>query len=296
MDKKTTAKAILCAVLGNIIWGFSFLFTRIGLDFVPNPNILLSHRFLISSFCMLVWILMGKEKVSFKGKHLKPILLLLLLQVLYYVFESYGVLYTNTTISGLVLATVPVVTLGTGALFLKEYPTTRQALFCILPVVGVIMMTVSGSELGVLKPIGLLFLCLTLLSSAFYKTVNRTASADFTAFERTFLVLSVSSLSFTVAGLSSVNFNVAEYAAPLLHWQYLFSVLGLSVFSSIGANMLVNYAVDKMSVFKLASFGSLSTLCSVFAGVVFLHEPLSWGFVIGAVLILVGVHQVNRGR
>lgn len=293
---KTMAKAIVCAALGNVIWGFGFLFTRIGLNYVSNPNVLLAHRFLVSTLCMLVWILMGKNSVSFKGKRIKPVFWLLFLQVAYYIFESYGVLYTNTTISGLVLATVPVVTLGTGALFLKEYPTKRQSFFCVIPVVGVILMTLSGSELGVLKPLGLLFLLLTLLSSAFYKTANRSASAEYTAFERTFLVLSISALAFSAAGLASVNFNVVSFVAPLKEPMYLFSILSLSLLSSIVANLLVNFAADKMSVFQLASFGSLSTLCSVVAGVVFLKEPLNWGFVLGAILILVGVRQVNRGR
>ena len=67
----------------------------------------------------------------------------------YYLFETYGILYTNSTISGLVLAMVPVVTIGTGALFLKEYPTTRQALFCSLPVAGVIIISVAGKSLEV---------------------------------------------------------------------------------------------------------------------------------------------------
>jgi len=49
-----------------------------------------------------------------------------------------------------------------------------------------------------------------------------------------------------------------------------------------------------MSVFKMSSFGALSTLCSVFAGVVFLKEPMNWMLLLGAVLILVGIRQVTK--
>ena len=126
--KDNTAKAVFCAALGNIIWGFSFLFTKVGLAIAPDPNVMLAHRFTMSTLLMLVPILLGLKKISFKGKDWKPVSILLLMQLTYYLFESYGVLYTNSTISGLVLAVVPVVTIGTGALFLKEYPTKRQAL------------------------------------------------------------------------------------------------------------------------------------------------------------------------
>ena len=187
-------KAILCAALGNIIWGFSFLLTRLGLYAVPDPTVLLAHRFLLSTLVMGVIMLAQKTKLSFKNKNWKPIAMLLMMQVSYYLLETYGVLYTNTTIAGLVLAVVPVVTIGTGALFLREYPTRRQALFCLMPIAGVILMTISGKELGVIRPIGLVFLLLTLLSSAFYKTANRKASQEFSSAERTLLILSISAL------------------------------------------------------------------------------------------------------
>ena len=223
-------------------------------------------------------------------------ILLLLLQVSYYLFETYGILYTNATISGLVLAVVPVVAIGTGALFLREYPTRRQALFCILPVAGVIIMTISGKELGVVTPMGILFLALTLLSSALFKTVNRKAAQEFTSFERTFLVLSVSAIFFSVTALREVGWNAASFVAPLANIRYLLPVLCMSLLNSIGANMLVNYATGKMSVFKVASFGSLSTLCSTVAGVLFLQEPVSIALLLGAVLILVGIRQVNKAK
>ena len=294
--KKETVKAVLYAALGNIIWGFSFLFTKTGLAVAPNPNVMLAHRFILSTLFMGIPLLLGKEKISFKGKNWKPVVLLLLMQSCYFLFETYGILYTNATIAGLVLAVVPVVTIGTGALFLREYPTRRQALFCILPVAGVIIMTVSGKELGVVTPLGIIFLLLTMLVSAAFKTANRKAAQEFSSFERTFLVLVNSAVVFSLVGMGSVEWNVAAFAAPLLQGKYLFSVLCLSLLCSIVANLLVNYASGHMSVFKLSSFGSLSTLCSTVAGVVFLREPVSISLLLGAVLILVGIRQVTKPK
>jgi drug/metabolite transporter (DMT)-like permease len=294
--KKETVKAVLYAALGNIIWGFSFLFTKTGLAVAPNPNVMLAHRFILSTLFMGIPLLLGKEKISFKGKNWKPVVLLLLMQSCYFLFETYGILYTNATIAGLVLAVVPVVTIGTGALFLREYPTRRQALFCILPVAGVIIMTVSGKELGIVTPLGIIFLLLTMLVSAAFKTANRKAAQEFSSFERTFLVLVNSAVVFSLVGMGSVEWNVAAFAAPLLQGKYLFSVLCLSLLCSIVANLLVNYASGHMSVFKLSSFGSLSTLCSMVAGVVFLREPVSISLLLGAVLILVGIRQVTKPK
>ena len=286
---------VLFAALGNILWGFSFLLTKIGLSASPDPNVMLAHRFLIATLVMVVQLLCGNGKLSFKGKNWKPIALMLVMQVLYYFLETYAVLYTNATISGLVLAVVPVVTIGTGALFLREYPTPRQALFCLMPVAGVILMTVSGKELGVMTPIGIVLLLLTLLTSAFYKTVNRKAAEEFTSFERSFLVLANAALVFSLVGLGAVDWNIKTFVSPLLHWNYLLSVLSLSLFCSVAAQLLTNYASGKMSVFKMSSFGALSTLCSVAAGLIF-GEPYNNMLLLGAVLILVGIRQVTKPK
>ena len=141
-----------------------------------------------------------------------------------------------------------------------------------------------------------LFLLLTMLASALFKTVNRKAAQEFSSYERTFLVLTNSAVVFSLVGMGSVEWDAAAFAAPLLQGKYLLPVLCLSLLCSIGANLLVNYATGQMSVFKVASFGSLSTLCSMVAGILFLQEPVSVALLLGAVLILVGIRQVTKQK
>ena len=293
--KKQNTLAIMAITLGNVFWGFSFLFSRVALGVEGvNPNILLSHRFILSTFLMLIPILLGKVKISFKGKHLGPVVILLFAQLAYFFTETYAIKETNATVSGLVLAVVPVVTIGTGILFLKEYPTKRQAFFCLLPVTGIILMTVSGKELGVMTPVGIAFLAAMLLLSALYKTVNRKASQEFSPYERTFMVLGISALAFTFTGLGSVGWNVKDYIAPLAVPSYTLPMVSLSLLCSIAANLLSNYAVARMSVFKAASFGAVSTLCTTVGGILFLDEPYNPVLLVGAGLIIVGIWQITR--
>ena len=55
-------------------------------------------------------------------------------------FESCGILYTNATFAGVVLAVVPVVSILLAAVFLREFPSRRQVLFCLLPIAGVVFL------------------------------------------------------------------------------------------------------------------------------------------------------------
>lgn len=284
---------VLAGALGHIIWGFSYLFTRVALRSV-RPDVLLSIRFLLALLIMNLLILMKKGRVSLRGRNWKPLLVLAVAEPLYFYCESYGILYTNATFAGVVLAVVPVVSIVLAALFLREYPTWRQAVFCLLPVLGVALMAADGSAMGVIRPVGVAFLLGSCLASAGYKTVNRRIAQEFTSFERTYVVLLVSGVVFTGAALVSTGGDLRAWTEPLSSAPTMCSILMLSVFCSVGANQLVNYAAGKLSVVKLSSFGALTTVFSMFAGVVFLREPLSWLGGAGTVLILIGIWQVTR--
>jgi drug/metabolite transporter (DMT)-like permease len=49
-----------------------------------------------------------------------------------------------------------------------------------------------------------------------------------------------------------------------------------------------------MSVFKAASFGAVSTLCTTVGGILFLSEPYNPVLLVGAGLIIVGIWQITR--
>ena len=284
---------LAAAAAGHAIWGLSYLFSRVALQ-RGELSLVLSLRFWIAVALMTAMIPIKKIRVSYAGKNLKPLIILAATELLCFYFESNGILYTNATFAGVVSAVTPVVAILTAIVFLREFPTKRQGLFCVLPVAGVIIMTVSGSSLGVVQPIGVLCLICSCLSSAAYKTANRKAAEEFTSFERTYTVLFSCAVVFTLAAIRPMAADAGAYLAPLSDPVFLGAVLVLGVFSSVGANMLINYAAGILPVVKLSSFGSLTTLCSMFAGVVFLQEPVTGGILLGSLLIIIGIRQVTK--
>ena len=292
---KHNALPVISVALGNILWGLSFLFIQTALQYAASP-VMLAHRFTIAVVILAVFALVTRKKITLKGKDWPSLAMLMAAQLAYYFFETQGLQYSNTTISGLVLAVVPIVAIVTGAVFLKEYPTKRQVILCLFPVAGVIVMTVSGKELGVMKPLGIVFLLCACFSSAMYKTANRKSARDFSPFERTFFVLLASAVTFTVAGLSMVSWDVGAFFQPLTNPMYTGSVLFLGVFCSITADILVNYAAGRMPVLKVTAFGALSTLCTMVTGVLILHEPMNLSLLLGAVLILFGIRKLTVGK
>ena len=285
----------MAAATGNTIWGFSFLFTKVAMN-VTTPDVLLSIRFIISVAIMTVLALTGKMPIHLKGKNLKPVLWLGVTELGYFYFETWGVYYTNATFAGVVLSITPVVSMAAAAMFLKEYPAKRQALFCLLPIIGVAIVTAAGKSMGIIRPIGVIFLILTTLVSAAYKTINRSSASGFTGAERTYVMLIMCMIMFTFTAFRSVNWDLGEYLRPLSDPTFVTMVLILSVFCSISCNVMVNYAAGRMSVVQMATYSGLTTICSMFSGIIFLKEPVNMMSMIGTVLILIGVWQVTKAE
>lgn len=293
-SNKQYRMALLAALAGNAIWGFSFLFTRTALKVVDLPAVLLSMRFIIAFLIMTGMLLLGKAQFSLKGKKVLPLLFLGIVEPLCFLLETYGILYTNATVAGVVMAVSPIVSILLAALLLHEIPSRGQLLFCLLPVLGVILITVAGSDLGIVTPLGMILLLGNCFTAGAYRTANRKSAEEFTAFERTYAVVTVSAVAFLTMALIQLKGNVGAYIEPLSDMSYVASLLVLSVFCSVVAYLLVNFGSGLMSVAKMATFGAISTVCSTFAGVVLLKEPVSWLILIGAALIILGVWQVTR--
>ena len=137
--RKAPDWAVLSSAAGFTIWGFSLLLTRVGQRYA-SPMVLLSVRFLLAFVLLNVPLLLGKEKLRLRGRKLRPLLVLGILEPLCFVFESYAIYFTNATITGVVSALSPIAAMVLSAVILREYPTRRQALFSLLPVAGVILL------------------------------------------------------------------------------------------------------------------------------------------------------------
>ena len=291
---KTT---IFAAAGGNIIWGFSFLFTQLAFN-VALPEILLSVRFILAFLFMSLLLMTGKFHFSLKpekGKIL-PLLVLALAEPCYFFCESYGILYTNTTCSSTILAAVPVFAMILGVIVLKEVPTRHQIIFSMLPVAGVLIITLVGSSLGVMTPLGVILLFGSCLLAAVYRILNKLLAPVYSSFERTYVVMFFSMIVFTLSALHRVDYQMNEFIKPLGNPRFLIPVLVLALFCSVVANLLVNYANPRLSVAAYSTFGTLVTVCSVLAGVLILGEAVTPSLIMGTVMILIGVWKMANEK
>ena len=291
--KGSMTLALCCGVTGNVIWGASYLFTRIAQQEAP-PMVQMSLRFLLAFLLLNLMMLFGWEKIRLRGKNLRPLIVLSCVEPIYFFFESYGIYYSNSTFAGVTLAIVPVIAIGMGVLILKEYPTRKQFLLCFVPIAGVILVTIAGSGLGAVQPIGVVLVFGACLFAAFYRVYNKDSSAEFTAFERSYFVIGMCMLVFTVAALCMERGDLTPFAAALHSKRFVLSTLVLSVFCSVAANILVIYSASILPMDIFSNLGSLITVCAMFLGIIFLDEPTNAMSLVGSAMVLVGLFLIAR--
>ena len=293
MEKKYL-KPMLAAVGVYTLWGFSFLASKLAQS-AASPLVVLMYRFDIAALVMALPWMLGKRKVRLKGKNVKGLLLLGLCEpVIYFIGEQYGLKFTNSAFSGVMIAVIPIVTLILAAVFLKERPSTAQWLFSLLSIAGVVAITLMAGGGGQVQPIGVALLILAVVSGSAYAVISRAVSDDFSVFERSMVMQLMGAVFYTVCAVIENIGDLSALIAPLRDGNFLWGILYLSLGASVAGYTLYNYAVANAPIANVASLCNLTTVLSVAAGVVILREPFSLGSAVALAVILVGIWGVQK--
>lgn len=300
--KKNSARlAALAALVGNGIFGFSFMFSRIALA-EATPFVMLMYRFVIAFAAINLVALWAKRKrktgwlrFGLKGKAIGLLIALGLVQpVIYFLCESYGISMTNATVSGVIIALIPIMALCAGFLFMGERPSWQQVGFSLLSIAGVIVMTLQQSAGGTVRPLGIVLLVGAVACGAAFNIMSRKLSGAFSALERTYVMMLIAAIAFTALAVTETKGQLALLLAPASRLPFMSAMLYLSLFSSILAFLCLNYAATVLPVGKATAFCNVTTVLSVFAGVVFLGETVNAASLIAAVVIIIGVFGVQK--
>ncbi len=295
MGNKKTTVGILCALGCEILFGFSYIFTKNATK-VAGELDLLGWRFFIAFAVILLFMVTGIIKVDLRGKGIKPLLLIALFSpCVYFIGETVGINNTTASESGVFLACIPVASLIASALILKKKPKRLQVIEIIITLTGVIITVTAVGISSSLSILGYGFLLLAVFSYALYSVFVEKAS-EYTGMEITFAMLSIGALVFVViaTGKSCINGNINNLILlPFKESTFAAAVLYQGIGCSIGAFFLSNIAIANIGVNKTASFIGISTVVSIVAGVLILQENFNMYQVFGSAAIITGVYTAN---
>lgn len=294
--RKHKALPILSGVITSIIFGLSFLFSKMALA-IASPFELLSFRFLTAFLIMSALIVLKIIPINYKDKNIKGLILLGLMQpIVYFIFESYGIMFSSSSQAGLMIALIPICVSIMSTYLLHERPTALQIFYIILSVGGVMFIIImSGLSSENSTILGTILLLGAVISASIFNILSRKLSLEFTPMELTYSMMGLGTIFFNFVSISNhiINKDIKNYFSPLYNGSFLISIGYLGILSSIIAFFLINYTLSKIEASKSAVLANISTIVSIFAGVIFLKETFKYYHIIGSFMILIGIWGTN---
>lgn len=286
-------KAHLSGMGFAAIFGFSFVFSKTVLGFL-TPFGLLSIRF------TLAWLLLeGLRRmkwihVSISKKTLRLAMKVVIAQpLLYFTFENIGLSMVPSSLAGVLIALIPLLTLLFQSMSMKSNINFYQLVWMCLSLSGVILLTLlntnpssgSASLLGILLMIG------AVISAAMFNLFSKTTTQHMSVMTLTYLMMMSGSLGFSVLhGLEVLTQGTHLHVVVLSsNMTLLFPLVYLGFVASVGGFFLVNYTLSQISSAQASVYANLATVVSVIVGVVFLSESFGWWHALASALVIIGV-------
>jgi drug/metabolite transporter (DMT)-like permease len=208
--------------------------------------------------------------------------------------QSNGLITSEASTTAWIVATTPVFMALLGWLVLKEGLDGVRILGILLACIGVLAVVSDGNlasiSIGKFGAPGDVLILISAINWAVFSTLSRRGLKSYPASLMMFYVMSfgwlfTSLLFIPTEGLSEI---------PRLTTNGWISILFLGIFCSGLAYIAWYDALQVLSAAQTGVFLYIEPLVAVVVAALVLAEPITWGSLLGGMVILIGVWLVNR--
>ena len=293
--KDTFAKKYFFIIIGIpiVFWALAFPFIKIGLEELSPVNLTIM-RLLVVCIVFLILLIAKPNKFSkIQKKDVIPIFLLGFLGIiLYHLGLNYGEQYISASAASVIIATIPIFVVILAAIFLKEKITIKIVLGVILSLVGVVIISTVGRSDALLEVkyiSGALAVILAAALGAGYTVAGKKMLQRYSALSLTVYVCLLGSLGLIPFISSSLFEEVA--AMSLTGWSV---VIFLGVFPTVVGYVLWYVALEIKSASEISVYLYFVPVLSTIISYIFFRDEITWLFVFGGALVILGLHVVNK--
>lgn len=279
-------------LLPIVFWAFAFPFIKIGLEELSPVNLTVLRLFFVCGVFLLFLAVFPKKFSPIHKKDVIPLFLLGFLGVVvYHLGLNYGELYMSPSAASLIIATIPVFTVIFASLLLREHLTGKIAVGILLSLSGVIIISLVGTTEDPFE--------ITYISAAVTVLISAIVGAGYTLAGKKMLqrysALSLTVYAFLFGCLGLLPFLssslVTEVTAMTLKgWG---AVVFLALFPTVIGYILWYVALEMKTASEISVFLYFIPVLSTIISFVLFGEQITWLFLIGGALVIVGLIIVN---
>ena len=282
----------LIAILTVVIWGLTFIATKVLINHGLTPQEIFFYRFLIAYIG--IWAISPKRLFA---TSLKDELWLAAGGIfggsLYFFTENTALGITQASNVSFIICTAPLLTTILSLLFYHKSEKATKGLVggSLLALVGVGLVVFNGSVVLKLSPVGDLLTLLAALSWAFYSLVIKRMTGHYPTVFITRKIFFYGVLTILPAFLLQ---PLQPDFGMLLQPVVLSNLLFLAVLASLVCYVLWNVVLKQLGTVKASNYIYLNPLVTMVASVIILHEQITWITLMGAACIILGVYLAEK--
>jgi drug/metabolite transporter (DMT)-like permease len=285
--------ALLFIILCVLFWGFSFISTKVVLSEVPPVTIALLRQ-IIASATLVPLVLYTRALSRLSPREMgRAALCSFFGMVMYFVLENTGLQYTTASNASMIVSALPAFTLLAEALLFRLKVSWRMVLCLALSMAGVfLVVTVNGRlEISSARLIGNLMVLGAMICWVIYTMMNKKLSEEHST-------ISIITYQSFAAICIFIPFAIpeADRWRPLseLSVPTLANLLFLGIFCSGLAYIFYIYALRRLGATVSSAFLNLIPVVTAICGYFLLQETLSWIQILGMILIMASLYELNR--
>lgn len=292
---KTKVLAYLEAIFAVVIWGGTFIATKIALQEV-SPATIVWVRFAIGVVILGAAMLARKQFAIPEGSDLAYLALLGFLGVTFHQWlQATGLQTAQATTTAWIVATTPVFIALLGWLVLKEKFGPLRILGIALAAFGVLLIVSKGGlaslASGRFGTPGDFLIFISAVNWAVYTILARRELGRHPAARMIFFVMLFGWL-FTTVWIFGFGPGLSEL--PRISVQGWAAILMLGIFGSGLAYIAYNDALQALPASQLGVFLNIEPLVTTLLAAVMIGEAITLLTLVGGAVIILGVWLVNR--
>jgi drug/metabolite transporter (DMT)-like permease len=276
-----------------IFWALAFPFIKIGLTELSPVNLTIMRLLVVCIVFIIFLVSMPNRFSKIKKNDIIPIFLLGFFGIIvYHLGLNWGEQYISPSTASLIIATIPIYIVILATIFLHEKITLKIVFGIILSSLGVIIISTLGTPNFILEIryiLGAVAVLIAALVGAVYTIGGKK------------LLTRYSPLSLTVYAFLLGSLGLIPFLSMSLFEQVSsLSLIGLGVIIFLGlcptviAYVLWYVALEIKTASELGVYLYFIPVLATIFSFVLLQEEITWLFILGGALVIIGLYIVNK--
>ncbi|MBE6218038.1 MAG: hypothetical protein E7124_08350 [Bacteroidales bacterium] len=245
----------IASIFAITLWGMSYIWTDKLIALGIPIFYFVFVRILIAGIILFLFNTAYARIKRIQKQDLGKFLLLAFFEpFIYFICETYGLKETGSpTISAMVIATIPIFSIGAGMLFFKEKVNAVNIIGILFSLVGIVMVAMAKGDLGENFIWGIVLLLIAVIAEVGHASITKSLSGNYSSqiiVMYQFLIGSVYLFPlFIWKGLD--GFSVETHLTPEVWYPIIcLAVLCSSLAFSLWVSTIKNLGVAKSSIFS----------------------------------------------